>query len=218
MTIAQRTATGLQGLTRRAKGYLTHAVPAALAARRHLAARAARAWRSARATEPFGLHEIPVQADYVTLQHRNGDAFLQCDDQGEVLRLNDTAIGLWQLCDGNKTVQQIAATLAWRFQEDEKRVREDVQAALQHFEASGFLYRSAPAVIQGAPARSSSRTRPKVFGVGWPFGPNNSSNSVRKPINFDWTNNRDEATVPLTVCIGHGVREGIDVPGIKSPG
>ena len=142
VNLIRRTTTVSQGLVRRAKHYLARLAPAASIARRRISAAAARAGRRAGPSEPLALHVIPAQANSVTLQRRNSDASLMSDAGQQVLRLNDTAVSLWELCDGGKTVTEIAAVLAWRFQEDENRVQQDVLAALQQFEARGFVYRS----------------------------------------------------------------------------
>jgi hypothetical protein len=57
--------------------------------------------------------------------------------------------------------------------------------------------------------------RDKVLGYGWPFRPEWSSNSTRKPRFFDWTADPKQATVDVAVYIGGAIQNGIDAPGRK---
>jgi hypothetical protein len=57
--------------------------------------------------------------------------------------------------------------------------------------------------------------RDKVLGFGWPFRPQWSSNSTRKPRAFDWTDKAEEATVDTVVCISRAIETEIDRPGRK---
>ena len=166
------------------------------------------------AIKPYALTDIPVRSDYITLYGPEHDAYLKPDAGRQALHLNRTALGVWRQCDGSNTVKQIASALAWAFQEQEKPVREGVLGILRQFEAHGVIYRSS-GVQAKVPGSAASKAKPKVFGIGWTFAPNHSSNSVRQPKLFDWTDNRDHATVPLTVCIGHGIKEGLELPGTK---
>ena len=70
-----------------------------------------------------------------------------------------------------------------------------------------------PGVQAPRQRREHVRQRECVFGVGWPFSPGLSSNSTRRPRQFDWTSDRADATVPITVCMDRGIAEGIDLPG-----
>ncbi len=55
----------------------------------------------------------------------------------------------------------------------------------------------------------------RVFGFGAPFLLRFSSNSDRLPRLFRWTNQRHEATNPVTVCMDGGIVKGLELPGRK---
>jgi PqqD family protein of HPr-rel-A system len=69
-----------------------------------------------------------------------GDEVLVHDaKQGKVHVLNATAGKILQLCDGSRTVEEIAVALANAFLTDTERVRPDVDAALVEFRGLGLL-------------------------------------------------------------------------------
>jgi hypothetical protein len=179
------------------------------------AAKAIRAKGNLQYVKPYELSDVPVRAHYVRVFLEDDDAYIKPYAGRNALHINRTALGVWRQCNGDRTVKEIVSVLAWTFQEQEGRTREGVLSTLRYFEAHGVVYRSS----RDAPARRRKPAippaRPKVFGIGWTFAPNHSSNSVRQPKHFDWTDNRDHATVPLTVCIGHGIKEGLELPGTK---
>jgi hypothetical protein len=57
--------------------------------------------------------------------------------------------------------------------------------------------------------------RPVVLGRGFPFRPGWSSNSTRKPLLFDWTEARTEATVDTVVHLDYAIGEGQDAGARK---
>ncbi len=167
------------------------------------------------AVEPYSLQDVPILARGIMVHRQGDDGYLKPDTTSDALLLNKTALALWWLCDGAKKVKDILAMLAWLFQEEEESLQADVLKTLRKFEAFGVMQRSGPDATARQKTRVSSRTKPRVFGVGWPFAPGTSSNSSRRPKNFDWTNDRDQATVPVTVCIGHGIPDSLEIPGPK---
>ena len=59
--------------------------------------------------------------------------------QGRVLHCNQTATLIWHLCDGRRTIQEIASLLAEAFPEDADEMMQDVTAALEAFQAADAL-------------------------------------------------------------------------------
>ncbi len=57
--------------------------------------------------------------------------------------------------------------------------------------------------------------RDKVLGYGWHFRPKWSSNSMRRPRLFDWTDDPAQATCDVAVYMDTAIRSGVDQPGRK---
>ncbi len=164
---------------------------------------------------PYSMEDIPVPLSCISIQLKNQDVFLQSDVSSSALLVNRSGLALWRLCDGHRPVKGILHMLAWLFDENEANLRADVFVALRDFESSGFLKRLHGDIADERTKPFRTPARPTVYGVGWPFQPNWSSNSTRKPKNFDWTDSREEATVPVTVCIGHEIPNSLEIPGRK---
>ncbi len=59
--------------------------------------------------------------------------------EGAILYCNPTASLIWQLCDGQHTVQEIAALLGAAFPEAAEAIAADVEATLQQFLRHGAI-------------------------------------------------------------------------------
>jgi len=59
--------------------------------------------------------------------------------QAKILYCNETASLIWQLCDGQRTVQEIAHLLAAAFPEAAGTVADDVAATLRQFLQHGAI-------------------------------------------------------------------------------
>ena len=69
-----------------------------------------------------------------------GDEVLVHDAKaGKVHVLNASAGKILQLCDGSRTVEEIAVAVANAFLTDTERVRPDIDAALIEFKTLGLL-------------------------------------------------------------------------------
>ncbi len=181
-------------------------------------------WRSWKSIgEDVQFLDIPSHAANVQCDHDSDGINLTVVGSRRVLRLDQTAYLLWQLCDGERSVKDIVALLEWRFQDDSGRVQDDVINCFQRFATSGLLSisrRKKPGAGKAIsspkpPVLHSPDQRPRVYAIGCPFEPDWSSNSDRRPLNFDWTERREDATIPLTVCIDLGIQEALEAPGRK---
>ncbi len=73
------------------------------------------------------------------LELLDGEMLLLHPAQGRVLHCNQTATLIWQLCDGQRTIQEIAALLEEAYPESASEVMRDVAAALEAFCAADAL-------------------------------------------------------------------------------
>jgi hypothetical protein len=55
------------------------------------------------------------------------------------LALNDTALALWDLCDGSHTVDEMVAAIVELFHADADNVRRDVDRAIEHLHQVGAV-------------------------------------------------------------------------------
>ncbi len=70
-----------------------------------------------------------------------GEELLVCgEDSQQVHRLNNTAAAIWKLCDGERGLKDIAASLAREFRgASAKEIEADVRAALLEMRRLGIL-------------------------------------------------------------------------------
>jgi hypothetical protein len=59
--------------------------------------------------------------------------------QAQILYCNETASLIWQLCDGQRTVQEITALLAASFPEAADTIANDIETTLQQFLQHGAI-------------------------------------------------------------------------------
>lgn len=85
----------------------------------------------------------PEHAVGVTLVRRGGVNVLQRGDE-EPVALNDVALALWELCDGETTPEEMAAAAAAVFDAPEQQLRDDISATLEELTDRGFLVWTAP--------------------------------------------------------------------------
>jgi len=60
-------------------------------------------------------------------------------ERGTVLYCNETAALIWQLCDGQRTVEEIVALLVEAYPEAADSITGDVEATVREFTAHGAL-------------------------------------------------------------------------------
>lgn len=72
--------------------------------------------------------------------HRvEGGAVLWWDDPRDAVRLNPTALALWELCDGNTTVDEMVTAVCALFAVEPDRARDEVRTALSDMREAGML-------------------------------------------------------------------------------
>lgn len=73
------------------------------------------------------------------LEAMGNELLLFHPEQGTVLYCNETAALIWQLCDGQRTVEEIVALLAEAYPEAADAIAGDVAATLREFEEHGAV-------------------------------------------------------------------------------
>jgi hypothetical protein len=82
---------------------------------------------------------IPTPIEHFLAERLDEDVLLYHPGRTKTIRLNQTASLIWTLCDGKRTIGQITALLAASFPDDQDRILNDVEAALQRFAGEGAL-------------------------------------------------------------------------------
>ena len=67
------------------------------------------------------------------LEMMDGELLMFSPGEAQILYCNQTASLIWQLCDGERTVQEIVEMLAAAFPEAEQRIRAEAPATLEKF-------------------------------------------------------------------------------------
>jgi hypothetical protein len=88
-----------------------------------------------------------VRGDAAMPLQRPGTWLRQSDDENVIVDtdhsclhvLNDTALALWELCNGQNTVEEMITAACELFGEPEDVVRRDVETTLTRFDAAGLL-------------------------------------------------------------------------------
>lgn len=77
--------------------------------------------------------------DEVSMTISGEEALLVDERTGSVHVVNQTAGRIWELCDGEPTLEQVAARLAEFYGIDSSEVRDDVEAMLVTFRDLGIV-------------------------------------------------------------------------------
>jgi hypothetical protein len=72
------------------------------------------------------LHQRPAHALHVASRVYGSDAVVISPDEGMVRMLNPTATRVWQLADGSRSVEEIAAVLTAEFDVELSQARQSV--------------------------------------------------------------------------------------------
>lgn len=81
----------------------------------------------------------PRQKPDYYLEMMDGELLLFHPGRTTILYCNRTAALIWQLCNGRRTVQEIAALLATAYPEATETIPGQVQATLQKFQQQGVV-------------------------------------------------------------------------------
>ena len=94
----------------------------------------------------------PVPRAGVRFEELDGEAVVYDRSGHKAIYLNETANVVWQLCDGQRTVAEIAALLAKEFPEAAAEIESDVSDAVDSMVAARVMTLSAP---KSAPPEAS---------------------------------------------------------------
>jgi len=78
--------------------------------------------------------DIPRQSQDYRLEQLDDELLLYNPSQTVIMYCNPTASLIWQLCDGQRTIQDIITLLSEAYEQPPEAIRPDVENALQQFE------------------------------------------------------------------------------------
>jgi hypothetical protein len=81
------------------------------------------------------LTKIPARKSGVSMEEMDGDLILFNPASEKVLYFNPSAAVVWQLCDGTRSVGEIAAILAEAYPDAAEKMQEQVSAVVETFAA-----------------------------------------------------------------------------------
>jgi hypothetical protein len=81
----------------------------------------------------------PVRQPDYHLETIDNELLLFHPAQPQMLYCNETASMIWQLCDGQRTPQEIISLLATAFPEAADSIADDVEATLKQFSQYGAI-------------------------------------------------------------------------------
>ncbi len=90
-------------------------------------------------SETISIQSKPQRAPHYQLQVVDGELLLFSPAHTQILYCNETASLIWELCDGQRSVQDIVDLLAKAFPEAGTTIAPDVQATLHHLHHHGAI-------------------------------------------------------------------------------
>jgi hypothetical protein len=81
----------------------------------------------------------PLRKQEYRLEKMDNELLLFNPQDLVVLYLNESASVVWQLCDGQRTISQIAELIAEAYPEAEKSILDDVQETIMLFRDKGAV-------------------------------------------------------------------------------
>jgi coenzyme PQQ biosynthesis protein PqqD len=82
----------------------------------------------------------PLRKTGYLLENMDDELLLYHPAETKVMYCNQTASLIWQLCDGERTVQEIVDLLADAYPESAEEIAHDVRATLQQFTDHGAIH------------------------------------------------------------------------------
>lgn len=82
---------------------------------------------------------LPLQIPDVTVEHRDDGHVLRRPGRNTAHLLNETALALWQLCDGGTTPEEMAEAVAELFGLDRATARREVRRTLDELTEVGLV-------------------------------------------------------------------------------
>lgn len=83
----------------------------------------------------------PTRRSDLTTRVIDGEAVIVDRSAGKIHHLNATAISIWQFCDGNRTIAEIAALVAASFDAESGRILADVTGTVANLRQLGLFVR-----------------------------------------------------------------------------
>lgn len=96
---------------------------------------------------------VPRHADGVLLEQEQDRSRLVATRAHAALALDPTALALWELCDGETTVEEMTLAVCALFDAAEATVQHDIAEVLDTLVAAGFLEWVTPPRPDGRTAR-----------------------------------------------------------------
>ena len=90
-------------------------------------------------TPNIALTNYPQQREGIIAQHVLEEMVLYDSDKEEGYSLNESARNIWDLCNGQRTIQDICEVIADQFSIDSDLLHEDVLTAVQQLAAMNLL-------------------------------------------------------------------------------
>jgi PqqD family protein of HPr-rel-A system len=81
----------------------------------------------------------PIQRQGVWRRQTETEVALYDPDNGKVHLLNDTALAIWDLCDGTTTPEEMIEAICELFRMHRDVVAEDVRRTLEEFDRAGLV-------------------------------------------------------------------------------
>lgn len=89
--------------------------------------------------DPSLANLTPVRRQELWLRETNGESVLFDPQSGRLHVLNETAVAVWQLCDGETRPHEMVDAISGLFHMDRDVVWEDVSRILEDFKKAGLL-------------------------------------------------------------------------------
>ena len=83
--------------------------------------------------------KIPTRLPDVLLERLDENVLLYHPGLTKTIQLNETAALIWELCDGQRSVREIAETLGQAFPDSAGEIMEDVEETLRRFSNEGAI-------------------------------------------------------------------------------
>jgi pyrroloquinoline quinone biosynthesis protein D len=86
-----------------------------------------------------GMSMQPRRRDNLVARPLDGETLVLDRDTGRIHQLNGTATLVWDLCDGTRTIEEIAGQLTAQFELDEQTAFRDVLALVKQLQDLGLV-------------------------------------------------------------------------------